>query len=88
MIAALSYSSGGGALLTTLAGFDEAEWDLAGSFPLRPVFEYGVRVGKSNVMELGESNILWQVPRMDEVALGLLHSSPWDSALAPTHRNI
>lgn len=56
----------------SLVHFFEAEWDLSGSLPLRPVSEEGIGILKADVVVLREGNVIRQVLGMDEVALGPL----------------
>lgn len=75
-------------MLFSLVHLFEAKWYLAGSLPLRPMFEQGVGIVESNVMVLCESDILRQVLGKDEVTPGLLQSGPWDSSLSPARRDV
>ena len=63
------------------------EGNLASSLPLRPVVEDGINILDMHVVELSESDVLWQVLRKDVVCLAVLHLRPWDSPLAASSCN-
>ena len=66
----------------------ESEGDLPRSLPLRPMFEEGVGILKTDVVVLGESVTIRQVLGEYEVVLVFSQLSPWDPSLAASRRNL
>ena len=65
----------------------ESEGDLPRSLPLRPMFEEGIGILKTDAVVLGESVTIWQVLGEYEVVLVFLQLSPWDPSLAASRHN-
>jgi hypothetical protein len=66
----------------------EAERNLTGSLPLRPVVEYGFDIISAEVIVLLESYLLGQILGLNVIVLGSLQFYPGDSSLSCTRGNL